>query len=194
MNDYMSVNILDLIKIIGEDNVNQLLSDFLCPKNPEIENFIRKNALDFAKRKISVTHLILNRNDNLDAIFVLTHKAVKIRDAALSSTLKRKIKRYAQFDETTGSYMVSAFLIAQLGKNYKERETGSVQGNDLMDSAMSVLSTVQHEIGGGVVYLECEDKPQLLSFYQNANNCFRVFGERFSDIDNTKYIQLLRFF
>ena len=90
MNDYMSVNILDLIKIIGEDNVNQLLSDFLCPKNPEIENFIRKNALDFAKRKISVTHLILNRNDNLDAIFVLTHKAVKIRDAALSSTLKKE--------------------------------------------------------------------------------------------------------
>ena len=69
MNDYMSVNILDLIKIIGED---------------------RKNALDFAKRKISVTHLILNRNDNLDAIFVLTHKAVKIRDAALSSTLKKE--------------------------------------------------------------------------------------------------------
>lgn len=63
-----------------------------------------------------------------------------------------------------------------------------------MESAMEVLSAVQHDVGGGIVYLECEDKPQLLSFYQNEHNYFRVFGERFSEEDNTKYIQLLRFF
>ena len=50
------------------------------------------------------------------------------------------------------------------------------------------------DIGGGVVYLECEDKPQLCSFYQNDNNCFRVFGERYSEKEQIKYIQLLRFF
>ena len=59
---------------------------------------------------------------------------------------------------------------------------------------MSVLETVQREVGGGIVYLECEDKPQLLSFYQNPQNAFRIFGERYSDVDNTKYIQLLRVF
>lgn len=194
MNAYTTVNILDMINVIGEDSVNLILSDFSCPKNDEIENFIKKNAVDFAKRKMSITHLVMDEYGKLTALFALTHKAVKIKDEVLSSTLKKKIKRYAQLDEDTNSYMVSAFLIAQFGKNYEEREGEPVSGNSLMDNAMDILTAVQHDIGGGVVYLECEDKPQLLSFYQNDNNCFRVFGERYSEVDQTKYIQLLRFF
>lgn len=194
MNAYTTVNILDMINVIGEDRVNQILSDFSCPKNDEIENFIKKNAIDFAKRKMSITHLVIDENGKLAAIFALTHKAVKIKDEILSSTLRKKIKRYAQLDEDTNSYMVSAFLIAQFGKNYEEREGEPVNGNSLMDDAMDILVAVQHDVGGGVVYLECEDKPQLLSFYQNDNNFFRVFGERYSEVDQTKYIQLLRFF
>lgn len=194
MNAYTTVNILDMINVIGEDRVNQILSDFSCPKNDEIENFIKKNAIDFAKRKMSITHLVMDENGKLAAIFALTHKAVKIKDEILSSTLRKKIKRYAQLDEDTNSYMVSAFLIAQFGKNYEEREGEPVNGNSLMDDAMDILVAVQHDVGGGVVYLECEDKPQLLSFYQNDNNFFRVFGERYSEVDQTKYIQLLRFF
>lgn len=194
MNAYTTVNVLDMIDVIGEDRVNQILSDFSCPKNDEIENFIKKNAIDFAKRKMSITHLVMDENGKLAAIFALTHKAVKIKDEILSSTLRKKIKRYAQLDEDTSSYMVSAFLIAQFGKNYEEREGESVNGNSLMDDAMDILAAVQHDVGGGVVYLECEDKPQLLSFYQNDNNFFRVFGERYSEVDQTKYIQLLRFF
>ena len=194
MNAYTTVNILDMINVIGEDRVNQILSDFSCPKNDEIENFIKKNAIDFAKRKMSITHLVMDENGKLAAIFALTHKAVKIKDEILSSTLRKRIKRYAQLDEDTSSYMVSAFLIAQFGKNYEEREGESVNGNSLMDDAMDILAAVQHDVGGGVVYLECEDKPQLLSFYQNDNNFFRVFGERYSEVDQTKYIQLLRFF
>ncbi len=194
MNAYTTVNILDMINVIGEDRVNQILSDFSCPKNEEIENFIKKNAIDFAKRKMSITHLVMDENGKLAAIFALTHKAVKIKDEILSSTLRKKIKRYAQLDEDTNSYMVSAFLIAQFGKNYEEREGEPVNGNSLMDDAMDILAAVQHDVGGGVVYLECEDKPQLLSFYQNDNNFFRVFGERYSEVDQTKYIQLLRFF
>lgn len=194
MNVYTTVNILDMINVIGEDSVNLLLSDFSCPKNEEIENFIKKNAVDFAKKKMSITHLVMDENGKLAAIFALTHKAVKIKDEVLSSTLKKKLKRYARIDEDTNSCMVSAFLIAQFGKNYEEREGEPVSGNSLMDNAMDILTAVQHDIGGGVVYLECEDKPQLLSFYQNDNNCFRIFGERYSEVDQTKYIQLLRFF
>ena len=192
--NYTTVNILDMIEAIGEESVNLILSDFSCPKNDEIESFIKNNAVDFAKRKMSITHLVVDERGKIVAIFTLTHKAVKIGDEVLSSTLKKKIKRYAQLDESTNSYMVSAFLIAQFGKNYEERDGEAVSGNDLMDIAMEILSDVQHDIGGGVVYLECEENPKLLSFYQNENNCFRIFGERYSDSEKTKYLQLLRFF
>lgn len=193
MNTYRTINILDMIDAIGEEGVNLILSDFSCPKNVEIENFIRKSAVDFAKRKMSITHLVMDEQGRLTAIFSLTHKAVKVQEEVLSSTLKKKIKRYARLDEESGSYMVSAFLIAQFGKNYGESTENLLSGNRLMDNAMDILTAVQRDIGGGVVYLECEDKPKLLSFYQNDNNCFRVFGERYSETDQVKYIQLLRF-
>ena len=85
-------------------------------------------------------------------------------------------------------------MIAQFGKNYADGKNLELNGDSLMESSMNVLKAVQREVGGGIVYLECEDKPQLISFYQNPQNAFRVFGERYSDSDNTKYIQLLRFF
>ncbi len=194
MNNFTTINILDMINAIGEDNVNLILSGFSCPKNAEIENFIKNNAIDFAKRKMSVTYLVMDSDGKPAAIFSLTHKAINIKDEILSSTLRKKIRRYAQLDEETNTYMVSAFLIAQFGKNYENRKGAPVNGNSLMNSAMDILTAVQHNIGGGVVYLECEDKPKLLSFYQNDNNCFRIFDERFSKVDQTKYIQLLRFF
>lgn len=36
-----------------------------------------------------------------------------------------------------------------------------------MEAVLTILKHVQREIGGGVVYLECEEKPELLNFYQN---------------------------
>ena len=63
MNQYTVMNILDLIDSVGEDEVQKGLSDFLCPQNGEIENFIRNNAIEFAKRKLSITYLLL---DNVD--------------------------------------------------------------------------------------------------------------------------------
>mgnify|MGYP003316869449 CR=1 FL=1 len=139
--------------------------------NPESD--FAKSAVDFAKRKMSVTHLVMDEQGGLVAIFSLTHKAVKIQEAVLSSVLKKKIKRYAQLDEESGSYMVSAFLIAQFGRNYEKDTENLLSGNSLMDNAIDILMAVQHEIGGGVVYLEWEDKPQLLSFYQNATGVLR---------------------
>ncbi len=194
MNCFTTINILDLIDAAGEDEVKNILSDFSCPKNDEIDNYIRNNAIDFAKRKMSVTHLVMNDKGKVVAFFTLAHKAVSISDDMLSSTARKRIKRYAQIDVSTNSYMVSAFLIAQLGKNYADNIDELPSGNILINKAMEILAKVQRDVGGGVVYLECEDKSSLLSFYQNDNNCFRPFDERYSESDRTKYIQLLRFF
>ena len=192
MNQFEAVNILDMVNAIGEDAVKAILSDFSCPKNMEIECFVKQNALEFAKRKMSITYLVIDENVTLVAIFTLTHKAVQLSNDNISSSMRKKIERHARLDEESNTYMLSAFLIAQFGKNdqYKER----ISGNTLMDITMNVLVAVQHEIGGGVVYLECEDRPQLLSFYENEQNRYRAFGERYSDRDKVKYIQLLKLF
>ena len=168
MINYDVINILDMIESVGEDVVNAALSKFSCSKNPEIENFVRKNAIDFAKKKMSITYLVVDEEGNLVAFFALTHKAVQLTNEGLSGSMRKKIERHAKLDEQSNTYMLSAFLIAQFGKNdrYKEKVTG----NELMDMTMNILVAVQREIGGGVVYLECEERPQLLSFYENEKN------------------------
>ncbi len=194
MNNYAVLNILDFMDVTGEDSLRAALSEFSCPKNPEIEEFMQKNAIEFAKRKISITYLLIDTEGRILGIFALAHKAVRVMGRDLSGTVKKKIQRYAQMDEKTGEMTLSAFLIGQFGKNYQYPESLPVSGNQLMDAAFSILEHVQHEIGGGVVYLECEEKPKLLEFYQSEKNRFRIFGERYSEGDGIKYIQLLKMF
>lgn len=194
MNNYAVLNILDFMDVTGEDSLRAALSEFSCPKNPEIEEFMQKNAIEFAKRKISITYLLIDTEGRILGIFALAHKAVRVMGRDLSGTVKKKIQRYAQMDEKTGEMTMSAFLIGQFGKNYQYPESLPVSGNQLMDAAFSILEHVQHEIGGGVVYLECEEKPKLLEFYQSEKNRFRIFGERYSEGDGIKYIQLLKMF
>ena len=195
MSDYSTVNILDMIEAIGEDALRGILSDFSCSKNKEIEMFVKDKALDFAQKKISITHFVIdNKSSEIISFFALTHKALEINSKALSATYKRKLNRFAHFDEKSSSYTVSAFLIAQFGKNYAVEQPKGWNGVRLMEKTFETLEKIQREIGGGIVYLECEENKSLLNFYQNENNRFYIFGERYSDVDNTKYIQLLRFF
>lgn len=88
MNHYEAVNILDMLNAIGEDAVKNILSDFSCPKNFEIESFVKQNALEFAKRKMSITYLVIDEEGQLAAIFALTHKAVQLTNEGLSGSMK----------------------------------------------------------------------------------------------------------
>lgn len=188
------VNIVDLISSVGEDEVRVALEDFQCTQNPEIEFFLKTNAVDFAKRKISVTHLILDDNGQIAAYFTLTHKPANISAESLSKSAIKTLSRYAVLDKDSNSFNISAFLIAQFGKNSSYKGTRNISGNKMMDFCFEILEAVQKQVGGGIVFLECENKKPLLNFYQNENNNFRVYGERFSETENTKYIQLLKFF
>lgn len=93
--EYSVVTILDYIELMGEESVPEVLSDFSCPKNKEIENFVRNNVVEFAKRKMSITYHLLDEYSRILAIFVTTHKAVQIWEKSFLPLCK-KIQRYAQ--------------------------------------------------------------------------------------------------
>lgn len=194
MKHFEIVNILDMIGAIGEAKLKKCLSDFSCPINSEIEQFVMNNAIGFAKKKLSVTYFVVNEFGKITAIFSLAHKAIEIGNANLSNSKRKKISRYAILDAETGSFTVSAFLIAQFGKNYAVNGGKDITGNELMDLTFEILEKVQHDIGGGIVFLECEDKENLLNFYQSEKNGFMPFNERYSANDNIKYVQLFNFF
>ena len=189
-------NILDMIDVSGEESVRQYLSTFSCPLNQEIENFIRNKAIDFARRKLAITYVISDVVDGAGDVlgyFALTHKAIDVNGDNFSKTDKRKLERYARYDQDRGTYTVSAFLLAQFGKNYGVDGGARIRGEELMEYVDDVLADIQRRIGGGVVYLDCEDEPRLVAFYEDKSR-YKPFSVRHSSEDGIKYLQYMKFF
>ncbi len=63
MKECIAVNIQDMLMAVGEEAVSALLSGFSCPLNEGVERFVRRDAIDFARRKLSVTYLVLGKGD-----------------------------------------------------------------------------------------------------------------------------------
>ena len=186
------INILDGIETFGEEVLKDVLSKFVSEKNSEIEEFIREKAIDFASQKLSITYLILNTDNGVIlGYFTLTHKSVILSSDGLSRTFQKKLAKYSRLDKDSGNYVVSAFLLAQLGKNYAVKADERISGKQMMRLVNDVLLDVQRRIGGGVIYLDCEDNPKLKDFYAGEN--LKEFADRFSSEDDRKYIQFMRF-
>ena len=62
-----------------------------------------------------------------------------------------------------------------------------------MNFVLDELKAVQRRIGGGLIFLECEENAKLLAFYENDNNRYKRYGLRHAD-DGKDYVQLLRLF
>ncbi|MBR0167515.1 MAG: hypothetical protein IJQ08_02480 [Synergistaceae bacterium] len=186
-------NILDSVDLLGEENLRVELSRFVSAKNPEIEEFIKEKAIGFAKGKLSITYILNDMEDGaMLGYFTLTHKSLMVSGERLSKTTQKRLMRYARFDIETGNYVASAFLLAQFGKNYGVDKGKRISGSEMMKYVNVVLLDVQRRIGGGIMYLDCEDKGKLKEFYEGEN--FKKSGERFSAEDSKKYLQYIRFF
>ena len=185
---FTSINILDFLEDVGKEALEGLLQNFSCPLNWEIEDFLRTKAIDFAVKKISMTYLVFNEDNDLLGYYTLTHKSVTIPKENLSKTTQRRIERFSSLDTDANSYQASAFLLAQLGKNLSIDTGKGIKGNELLKCSLDVLKKVQHLIGGGIIFLECEDKPKLIDFYQQNN--FRPYNMRTAS-DGVAYHQLL---
>ena len=88
---------------------------------------------------------------------------------------------------------MSAYLIAQLGKNYSENDGKMIAGAELLELAWDKIKATQYVFGGMVTFLEAENEEKLLSFYRK--NCFSQFDTR-QTMSGTKepheLVQLLR--
>jgi len=88
---------------------------------------------------------------------------------------------------------MSAYLIAQIGKNYSKNDGKKITGAELLELAWNKIKATQYVFGGMVTFLEAENEEKLLSFYRN--NLFSQFDTRqtASDTDEPhELVQLLR--
>ena len=58
MQHIKQINILDMMKMYGEDSCKAVLSTFMCPLNLDVEDFIQNKAVEFARQRIAITFLV----------------------------------------------------------------------------------------------------------------------------------------
>ena len=194
------VNIRDCLSMstdndiqIGEDELKEILSDFSCNKNLDVEKFLKEQAIEFTRKNQSVTYLVFN-NLSLVGYFTLTIKTITIDARRFSKTFEKKIARVGKFDNENATYTLPAYLIAQLGKNFNLNSNELIDGKQLLQAAIKTIKQIQYMIGGMVVFLEAEDNDKLMCFYKEQNG-FKEFDTRnilISDGKDCKLIQLLK--
>jgi hypothetical protein len=185
-------------KELGEDVLTQILSEFSCEKNLDVDRFLKKSAIEFTKKNQSVTYLVFSVDDgSLLGYFTIAVKPLAVRgemvDGKMSNRAKNKIKRVSELDEETQSYNMAAYLIAQLGKNYADNANEKITGVELLELAWQVVEQMQQLGGGMVTFLEANNEAKLLKFY--TDNGFQRFDTRQTvskDKEPHELVQLLR--
>ena len=171
---------------LGEDDLRQVLSEFSCEKNPDVERF--------AKKQQSVTYLVFSTEDaELVGYFAITIKPITVNAESFSNTIKKKLARVSELNEQNHTYNMAAYLIAQLGKNYNNGANDRITGEELLGLAIKQLQQLQYLAGGMVVFLETLNEEKLLSFYQGKG--FQQFDSRLSESashEPHELIQLLK--
>ncbi|MDR7123098.1 hypothetical protein [Rheinheimera soli] len=150
-----------MLEELGEEPTTRLLSLFSCPRNPDVENFLKQKSIAFEKTHNARTRLILDEQGSILAYFSVSFKELVLESAALN---KSQVKRLDGFNKN--AERIRAFLIGQLGKNF------SVQNNritlaDILAEIYSIIHDARELVGGRVIILECENNPALIQLYRD---------------------------
>lgn len=194
--EFKVINLEDMLSELGEDMTKNILSSFSCPQNRDVEKFLKEKAILFSQQDYAKTYLVFWRVEDSDfgksrnelvGYYAIATKSICIPRGTnisyLTSSKWRRLCRIANTRSNSNECSLSAHLIGQLGKNFSDGNNLLISGKDLLNLALQKVFEVKKLAGGKVVYVECENKERLLSFYQN--NGFEVFGERSLDRDET---------
>lgn len=177
---YKILNLRDAIGSKVEERIDNMLSSYLCPLNPDVEYFLKGKAKEFSRQRIASTYLVFTsykENPVLVGYFTLAQKTLVIPKKAISSeTFKKRVNKFGEYNHDSKGYVLSLQLIAQLGKNYENGYNVLISGDELLKMACDQVAEIQILSSGKFTYIECEDEESLINFY--ASNGFRRIADR----------------
>lgn len=198
MTGYNIVNLVEVLKLqeqsdeIGTEEtktaarnafrkIQEAISTFYCPQNPDVEQFLKLKAFDFAKQGITATYLVFapyKRQPALVGYFSLANKYMFVPNKKIDSkTWRQRISKFGQYNDDMKGYQLSIPLIAQLGKNFHNGHNELISGDELLKLACDKIKQIQIMLSGKLAYVECEDKECLIQFY--TANGFRRIANRY---------------
>ncbi len=176
---YKIINLKDIYNSIGEIKTKEILKEYKCELNKDVEYFIKEKSIEFSKQGIAETFIVTSSYKKKDVIvgyFAIANKVINVKNIVISKTKKKKIMKFAQYDSETKSYSISLPLIGQIGKNYNNNYNKLITGDLLLKLACDKIRIAQGILGGRFAFLECEDDVKLKEFYER--NGFVYFGKR----------------
>lgn len=167
MISYSQVSLSELLNSVGEEETSNILADFSCPNNPDVESFLKKLAIKYDRSNISRTHLIFSEmagKTMLAGYFTLASKTFRL-EKDVSKAKRKEIIIHSQLFNNP----LPAMLLGQFGKNASENALGgiSITGSSLMQFAFSTMKNIYDLHGFSLIYLECLDIPFIREFYEN---------------------------
>ncbi len=169
---YTKINLRDMLETMDAAEIKDILADFYCPQNKDVEEFLKNKAVEFARQGIASTYLVFasyKEESVLVGYFALASKHFHVNPSdkknKISNTLKKRIAKFATYDQSLNKYILAAPLIGQFGKNFSGGYNKLITGDELLKIACDTVREAQRIIGGKFVYLECEDVPKLIDFY-----------------------------
>ena len=119
MDGYSIAHLEELLNEIGEERVKSILSNFSCPRNRDIEFFLRDKAIEFSKQSIAKTYLVFTSYKQeavLAGYFTVANKQMQVSKDDLSKNIIRKIARFGRrnIDEdelNSGRYLIQLLRI-----------------------------------------------------------------------------------
>ncbi|MCD8307560.1 MAG: hypothetical protein LUD51_04980 [Clostridia bacterium] len=202
---FVKISIMDLLRHMEGSALKKLLKNFSCPKNPDVEAFIRYKAIGFAKKKTAVTYLVLGTDGSSSdepsskaasplilGYFTLANKSLAKPETAPDAETEEILSRFARTPVEGGSTKVMAsLLIAQFAKNdaLSDDVKAEFKGSELMNFALGQVRHLHNEMGGSTVFLECEDIEALKKFYGEQG--FFLIGKRKTK-DVTSLLQYMK--
>lgn len=150
----------------------------------DVEGFLHNKAIEFDKSDFSKTHLVFSSYQGKDVLvgyFSIANKPLiftKKQMQRFTKSLQKRIKRKSSnHSELTDNYLISAYLIGQIGKNFSEEalKTKTINGKVLLTLSYDAIKEAQSLTGGSFIWLEYEDVEKLRDMYSQ-------FG--FSEVDN----------
>ena len=109
------INLKDIYNNLGEERTKEILSDYKCELNKDVEYFLKERAIEFSKQDYSRTYIVMSQYKDKDVIvgyFAITNKITNIKKVKLSETKRKKLLKFAIFDKESKSYNI-VWLLSQ---------------------------------------------------------------------------------
>ena len=168
-----SKNLRKLLNEYEEIDINEMLKNFRSIKNSgtknDIEIFLHEKAIKFEKSSISSTYVVFSEDNEILGYFTIANRSLVIPKEnfdILSKTQQKKLGNSAAILKN-GDLMTSSFLLGQLGKNYSDDIENLITGRELLTFAYDLFLKIKELINVKYIWLECQNEPKLISFYQN---------------------------